>query len=77
MFINTRKGKLSYKLSNHERAARFFSKLKGRKTIDIFSMKKGLAAQRGLSSRWVFTKMRHEEKKNPYWMRRLCIWRFS
>lgn len=72
----TRKSSCAHKTLRYQKAARLFAKLKGRSTIDLDSMKKGLAARRGISTQWMFKKIRHSEKKNAFWQRRDAYYDF-
>lgn len=65
-----RKGALKEKTFRHRKAALLFAKLNGRRTIDLNAMKKGLCCKRGISTKWLFSKMKHHEKKSLKWTRR-------
>lgn len=67
---HNRKGSLKFKLHRHDRAALFFSKLNGRKTISFENMKKGIACGRGISTKWMFHELRHSDRKDVHFQRR-------
>lgn len=66
----TRKSSWKSKTLRHEKAALLFAKINGRSTVDFHSMKKGLASKRGISTEWMFKKIKNSKKKSAFWTRR-------